>query len=129
MKIGVPTNDGTMISEHFGRSAGFLVFDIEDGKIKSRELKANGMTHSHGQGECGHHSDGSQPHSHAGILSALEGCDRVICAGMGQRAAQALRASGIEIVIAAPASAEETVAAYLAGKLPAAGESFCQCHH
>jgi len=129
MKIGVPTNDGTMISEHFGRSDAFLIFEIEDGKIKNRELKANGMSHSHAVAECEHHSDDSQPRSHAGILSALEGCDRVICAGMGQRAAEALRMRGIQIVIAAPGPAEGTVSAYLAGKLPVGGETFCQCHH
>ena len=29
MKIAVPTNDGVTMSHHFGRSAAFLVFDVE----------------------------------------------------------------------------------------------------
>ena len=129
MKIAVPTNDGATISEHFGRSANFLIFEIENGQIKSRELKTNGMEHSHAQGACDHHSAESKPHSHAGILAALEGCGLVICAGMGQRAAEALRNCGTQIVVAPPASAEETVVAYLAGKLTPQTERFCQCQH
>ena len=64
MKIALPTNDGVTISEHFGRSASFLIFEIENGQIKSRELKTNGMEHSHAQGACDHHSAESKPHSH-----------------------------------------------------------------
>ena len=129
MKIALPTNDGVTISEHFGRSASFLIFEIENGQIKSRELRTNGMEHSHAQGACDHHSAESKPHNHAGILAAVEGCGLVICAGMDQRAAEALRSCGTQIVVAPPASAEETVVAYLAGKLTPQTERFCQCRH
>lgn len=129
MKIAVPTNDGVSISEHFGRSAAFLVFDTEAGKIKARELRTNGAKHSHDQGACGHQSTESNQHNHAGILAALEGCELVICAGMGQRAAEALEGQGTQVVVAGPASAEETVIAYLAGTLPSTTEGFCRCQH
>ena len=129
MRIAIPTNDGVSISEHFGRSAAFLIFEIENGRIKSHELKSNGAKHSHAQGECNHHSADNKPHSHAGILATLDGCEVVICAGMGQRAAEALRTCGTQILVAPPASAEETVVAYLAGKLTPQTERFCQCQH
>lgn len=129
MKIALPTNDGVTISGHFGRSASFLIFEIENGQIKSRELKANGMEHSHTQETCDHHSAESKPHSHAGILATLDGCEVVICAGMGQRAAEALRTCGTQILVTPPASAEETVVAYLAKKLTPQTERFCQCQH
>lgn len=129
MKIAVPTNDGASISEHFGRSAGFLIFEIENGQIKSRELKANGMEHSHAQGACDHHSAESKPHSHAGILATLDGCEVVICAGMGQRAAEALKGCGMRIVVTSVASAEAAVSAHLAGKLTSQTEGFCRCSH
>jgi predicted Fe-Mo cluster-binding NifX family protein len=128
MKIAVPTNDGKSISEHFGRSESFLVYEVENGQIKSRETRANLMNHSHEQGDCHLHTGGGQQ-SHAGILSALAGCDVVLCAGMGQRAAEALATSGITpVVVAASADAGEAVAAYLAGKLVSSGRSFCRCH-
>jgi len=129
MKIGVPTNDGKSISEHFGRSAAFLIFETENGQIKSRELRGNDAKHSHAQGTCNHHAADNNPRSHAGILAALDGCEVVICAGMGHRAAEALKGRGTQIVIAAPASAEETVTAYLAGKLSTVKEGFCRCDH
>jgi predicted Fe-Mo cluster-binding NifX family protein len=129
MRIAVPTNDGTLISEHFGRSAGFLIFETENGKIKNRRLKSNVGKHSHSQGECKHPSTDVHSHDHAGILATLEGCEMVICAAMGHRAAEALKGRGMQIVFAAPGTAEETVAAYLDGKLSAKEAGFCRCGH
>ena len=129
MKIAVPTNDGATISEHFGRSAAFLIFETENGQIKSRELKSNGASHSQAQGTCHHHSADNRPHSHAGILTALEGCDVIICAGMGQGAVEALKTCDTQILVTVPAPAEETVAAYLAGKLTTQKQDFCRCGH
>ena len=130
MRIAVPTNDGITVSPHFGRSAGFLVFEIEERRIKSREMRTNQTQHSHAQGACGDHSGGSEVQSHAGILSALAGCDVVICSGMGRRAAEALKAGGItEVVFTAPGPAEETVVTYLAGNLSVSDQHFCQCSH
>lgn len=131
MRIALPTNDGVSVSPHFGRSAGFLVFDIEDGQTRKRETIKNPSCHSHEEGSCDHGSDGSESsHSHAGILSALAGCNVVICAGMGWRAAEALKSAGIaEVVVTMPGPAEGAVAAFLAGKLTASDQGFCRCSH
>ncbi len=130
MRVALPTNDGVSISPHFGRSAGFLVFEIEDGRIMSRELRENAMQHSHGAGEGAQHAGEHQSHGHAGLIAPLAGCDVVLCAGMGWRAAEALKAAGIaDIRFVAPGPAEDTVAAFLAGKLPPANGQFCQCSH
>ena len=94
MKIAIPTNDGTSISAHFGRSAAFLIFEAENGQVKRQELKSNSQHHSHDQGSCGHEAEGHAQHSHQGILSALDGCEVVICAGMGQGAVDALKSTG-----------------------------------
>ena len=40
MKVAVPTVDGTSISQHFGRSKSFFVFDIDDGKVVGRPARA-----------------------------------------------------------------------------------------
>ncbi len=128
MRIAVPTNDGTSISEHFGRSAAFLIFETENGQIKGRTMKTNGA--HHGQGDCAQHSTANRAHSHSGILAALEGCEIVICAGMGSRAAEALKAGGVtDIVVTAAGPAEEIVSAFLAGKLTRKTERFCACRH
>ena len=56
MKIAVPTNDGLSIAEHFGRSAGFMVFQTENGQIMARELKQNTAQHTDAQSSCGDHA-------------------------------------------------------------------------
>lgn len=130
MRIGVPTNDGAAISEHFGRSAAFLIYEIADGQIIDVETRPNGAQHSHSPGTCGHTPAESGSHSHAGILAALNGCDAVICAGMGAGAAEALQCGGVRVIaIAPPRRAEEAVAAYLRGSLETTAGEFCRCQH
>jgi len=129
MKIAVPTNDGLTISEHFGRSAAFAIFEIANGKITSRELRSKGEQHHHAPGDCGHHAEGAEHHKHAGILAVLEGCDTVICSGMGRGAAEALKGAGTQVFVVAPAPVDDVVAAYLQGKVAARSEEFCPCKH
>ncbi|HTQ57075.1 MAG TPA: NifB/NifX family molybdenum-iron cluster-binding protein [Bryobacteraceae bacterium] len=130
MRIAVPTNDGASISEHFGRSAGFLVFEIADGQIGRREVRRNAGQHTHGKEGCGEGAKEHGAHNHAGILSSLTDCDVVICAGMGRRAAEALESAGIATVVTTqPASAEEAVHQYLRGELAGAAADFCHCRH
>lgn len=129
MKIAVASADGVSISQHFGRSACFIVFEVKDGKITGRQVRDNIYT-AFARGKCEdgapHHH--SQPHSHADVVSALRECDVVLCLGMGQRAAVDLKANGIRpFVIDSACSPEDAVAAYLAGTLRIAGD-FCGCH-
>jgi predicted Fe-Mo cluster-binding NifX family protein len=130
VKIAVPTNDGASIAEHFGRSAGFLVFQTENGQIVSHELRQNTAQHTHAQSSCGDRSAHSGTHDHSAILSALAGCDVVICAGMGWRAAEALKQAGVgEVIVTDPGPAEKPVQAYLKGELIGRSQGFCQCSH
>ncbi len=130
MRIAIPTNDGATISPHFGRSAGFLVFEIEDGRIKGSEVRANAQNHSHEAGVCGDEAGDSRSHNHDSIVASLRDCDVVICAGMGGRAADAFKAAGIaEIATTTPGPAGEAVAAFLAGTMVATGKGFCRCAH
>lgn len=128
MRIAVPTDDGVTLSEHFGRSTAFLIFELENGQITKRETRPNGACHAEGDGGCQH--GGGEGHSHTGIATALAGCDVVLCGGMGWRAAEALKATGISPVpVSASGSAEELVTAYAAGSLIASAGAFCRCSH
>ena len=129
MKIAVAISDGGAVSSHFGRSTGFVVFDIEDNKVVGRQDRTNTFT-AHANGQCdgaGHHHDDS--HGHGAVVNALSDCSVVLCGGMGRRAADELSANGIRpLVIEGPLTAEDAVTAYLSGHLRAAG-SFCACSH
>ena len=130
MKIAVPTNDGTSISAHFGRSAAFLVFDVENGKVADRALRPNNGCPSHEPGACQSESGEGQPHSHAAILAAIADCQVVLCGGMGPGAVDALRAHGISpVFIKETGLAEPLVEAYAAGSLKPQASSSCHCHH
>jgi predicted Fe-Mo cluster-binding NifX family protein len=39
--IGIPTDDGVTVSEHFGRSKNFIIVDIENGKQLFRKVEDN----------------------------------------------------------------------------------------
>jgi predicted Fe-Mo cluster-binding NifX family protein len=135
MRIAVPTSDGVTISPHFGRSAGFLVFEAEGGDICSCVVKANPAGHAHAEHACaGNHVEESHgahaAHDHSAIVSAIAGCEVVLCAGVGQRAVDALRQGGVrEIVVTEPGPAEARVRDYLNGTLPPSPAHFCGCRH
>ncbi len=128
MRIALPTDDGVSIAAHFGRSAQFLIFQVEDGRVQSQELKPNAGQHtSHAAGGC---QSGGSGHDHGLIVSSLTGCDAVICTGMSARAAEALKLNGVkEIIMTEPGPAAGAVNAYLAGTLVSRGPGFCHCSH
>jgi predicted Fe-Mo cluster-binding NifX family protein len=130
VKIAVATMDGILVSQHFGQSKGFVVFETNGADVGSREFRTNNHT-PHAQGLCNH--DGAHEHathSHGNILELLKDCTVVLCGGMGGGAAQALRSHGIEpIILATPSSADEAAAAYLNGTLTTSQTGLCNCHH
>ena len=63
MKIAVISEDGTTISQHFGRAPLYLVLTVEDGKITARETRE----------KAGHHTFGGRDHEAQG---EKHGCGR-----------------------------------------------------
>lgn len=135
MKIAVASMDGTSVSQHFGQSAGFIVFDVEGATIKGSEWRSAKQT-PHSSGICGHggeHGQGHQehgPHSHAGALSLIGDCKLVVCGGMGAGAAQALLQQGLQpVILPVPGPAQDVLTRFLNGELIPASSATCQCHH
>ncbi|HOT50938.1 MAG TPA: NifB/NifX family molybdenum-iron cluster-binding protein, partial [Candidatus Hydrogenedentes bacterium] len=81
-KIAVPSDDGIFIAAHFGRSASFLIFEIEEGRIAREEVRVNGQG-GDPPGEC--HGSGPHGHSHgrhhATMGEALQDCEAILCRG------------------------------------------------
>jgi predicted Fe-Mo cluster-binding NifX family protein len=124
MKIAVATVDGINVSQHFGQSVAFIVFDIEDGAIKSKQLLSGNST-PHNDGLC----DGGHQ-AHGGIIGMLDGCNVLICGGIGAGAANAVRQLGLQpVIIPGIDAAEEAVAYFLSGKADLSTASTCSCHH
>jgi predicted Fe-Mo cluster-binding NifX family protein len=130
MKIAVATVDGVSLSQHFGQSRGFVVFDVEGSTVLSREFRTSSDT-PHNQGVC-HHEAGKpqQAQGSVGIFDLLSDCGVVMCGGMGAGAANAMEANGIKpIMLPGVRSADDAVADYLSGDIAAAQSGFCNCKH
>jgi len=131
-RIAVPSDDGTYIAPHFGRSASFIVFEIEDGKITRKEVRTNnqgGAQHGECHGADSHDHSHGHGHNHTTMGEILQDCETILCLGMGWRAAEALKTFGIEpLMIQTDLPAQQAVEAYLAGTLPTS-TGFCCCHH
>jgi predicted Fe-Mo cluster-binding NifX family protein len=112
-RIAVATADGLSLAEHLARSASFIVMDIEEGRIASREIRHRTSD------ACGNHKS---------FVEMLEGCDGVICGGIGQGAWNALTAHGIRPIVAVGKhSIDEAISQYLAGSLGTTAEKVCLC--
>jgi predicted Fe-Mo cluster-binding NifX family protein len=130
MKIAVATIDGVTVSQHFGQSKGFIVFEVEGTNLGKQEYRTNNHT-PHAQGLCNHtggHQHGA--HSHTNILELLHDCKVVLCGGMGAGAAQALQSRGIQpVILGEVSSAQDAVSSYVNGALPTSATGLCGCHH
>jgi len=127
MKIAVASDDKINIANHFGRTLGFLIFDIEDQKISGKQYVENIIT-GHSQGHHNEHNhEHGHHHSHIGILSALKDSQVVISRGMGRRLYVDFQQANKEVFISNEVNAEKAIELYLQGNLTDHPEKGC-CH-
>ena len=124
MKIAAITEDGTTISQHFGRAPLYLVVTVEDGKVTNKETRDKTGHHTF----AAHHSDlapgerhgydaGAQTR-HASMAETISDCQVLLAGGMGWGAYESLKDHNIEAVVTDVENIDEAVKLYLAGKLP-----------
>ena len=100
MRVAVTYENGE-IFQHFGHTAQFKVYDIEDGKILSSEVvDTNGSGHG----------------ALAGLLNVMK-VDALICGGIGGGAQMALAETGIKLFGGVSGSADAAAQALAEGKL------------
>ena len=63
MKVAVVTDDNRTISPHFGRAQYFLVYEIQDGKVMSKETREKSSHNHHDMVELHSGSDVEKPSS------------------------------------------------------------------
>ena len=111
MKIAVTYENG-QIFQHFGHTAQFKLYEIEDGKIVNAEVVD---TNGNGHGAL------------AGLLSSLN-ADVLICGGIGGGAQMALAQAGIKLYGGVHGDADKVVEAFLANSLNYDPEAKCDHH-
>lgn len=112
MKLAVTYENG-MIFQHFGHTAQFKVYDIEDNELKSTEiLDTNG-------------------NGHGALADFLvqNGVKVLICGGIGGGAQNALAKAGIQLFGGVTGEADAAVNALLGGKLRWNPDVKCNHHH
>lgn len=127
MKIAVVTDDGSTISQHFGRATKYAVYDIEEGKVLSKELRDKAGHHTFQQEGHEHHHDhhhehghGMDAHSadkHAQMVASITDCEVLLCRGMGRGAFLSMEQAGIKPLQVDFHFIEEAIRALLAGEI------------
>jgi predicted Fe-Mo cluster-binding NifX family protein len=124
MKIAAITEDGKIISQHFGRAAYYLVATVENGQIVSRELRNKlGHTHfvdqPHAEEQPGqpHGMDAASHNKHLQMAESIADCEALLCRGMGMGAYESMKALGIRPVVTDMAAIDEAVMAYIGGNI------------
>jgi predicted Fe-Mo cluster-binding NifX family protein len=125
MKIAAISEDGTTISQHFGRAPYYVVLTVEDGKVVNRERRDKAGHHTFGGGKHSetapgerHGFDAGAQSRHAAMAQSIDDCKVLIAGGMGWGAYESLKSRGIETVVTDVENIEEAVKLYLQGKLP-----------
>jgi predicted Fe-Mo cluster-binding NifX family protein len=114
IRIAIATADGVSVCDHLARSQTFVILEVAEGRATSRPVRDR---------------DGGQCGNHKSFVELAEGCQAVICGGIGQGAFDSLKAHGIEpLVLAQGCTIEEALAGYIAGTLTTTGERACLCH-
>lgn len=132
MKIALASDDGKNISRHFGRTAGFVIVELEKGKEIGREYRKNTFTgHARGMHAGPRNGDGHSHahgggHSHAGILGALGDCEAVISMGMGRRLYDDLASAGKKVFVTTEPSVDKAVELYAAQTLDDNPDKSCE---
>lgn len=110
MKIAVTYESG-VIFQHFGHTASFKIYNIENSEVVSSEVVD---TEGHGHGAL------------AGFLAA-KGVDTLICGGIGGGAQMALKEAGIAVYGGVFGDADDAVQDFLTGTL--AYNPCVRCNH
>ena len=112
MRIAVTYENG-QVFQHFGHTAQFKFYDIEEGKlIASNVVDTNGRGHG----------------ALASLLGLVE-VNVVICGGIGGGAQMALAAEGIEVYGGVSGDADKAVEAFLLGELDYNPNVQCSHHN
>jgi predicted Fe-Mo cluster-binding NifX family protein len=127
MKIAFASDDSRTIAGHFGRARGFLIVELRNKDVVSREYRSNVFTgHARGlNGQHGHNHDDR----HGPILDALKDCNIVVSHGMGRRIYEDLIVGGIAPFITNETEIDQALALFNEGRLDNVPHLACDQGH
>lgn len=111
IKLAAVTEDGEILSSHFGRAPFYRVFTLQDGQVVQEATLAKAHHGPHPAGEHGAHG-----HNHDDMFAPVRDCQVLLCGGMGEPAYQSAVAKGLEVILTG-GDILAAVQAYLKGEL------------
>lgn len=125
MKIAAISEDGTSVSQHFGRAPLYVVVTVEDGKVVSKESRAKAGHHTFAANQHPdtaprerHGYDAGAQARHATMAQSIDDCQVLMAGGMGWGAFESLKSRNIETIVTDVENIDEAVRLYVEGKLP-----------
>lgn len=123
MKIAAVTENGSTISQHFGRAPLYVVVTVQDGKIVSIQTRNKTGHHTFADDHAGtapgekHGYDAGSEAKHASMAESIADCEVIIAGGMGWGAYESLASRNIKPVVTDVENITEAVELYLNGRL------------
>ena len=123
INIAAVTDDGTTISQHFGRAKFYEVLFVENGKVIKRERREKLGHNNFAQEEHHHHSGeqhGQDQHSHnkhVSMAEAIKECQILLARGMGNGAYQSMIQLNIKPVVTDIKNIDDAVQAVINGSI------------
>jgi predicted Fe-Mo cluster-binding NifX family protein len=125
MKIAVISDDGKILSQHFGMAPLYVVATVENGKVTGKETR-NKMGHQHFAGGQHQVHKPGEPHGydadsqdkHARMAQNIDDCQVLLAGGMGWGAYDSMKSRGLEVIITDVSDIDVAVNTYIKGELP-----------
>lgn len=123
INIAAVTDDGTTISQHFGRAKFYEVLFVENSKVVKRERREKLGHNNFSQEEHHHHSGeqhGQDQHSHnkhVSMAEAIKECQILLARGMGNGAYQSMIQLNIKPVVTDIKNIDDAVQAVINGSI------------
>ena len=123
INIAAVTDDGTTISQHFGRAKFYEVLFVENGKVIKSERREKLGHNNFAQEEHHHHSGeqhGQDQHSHnkhVSMAEAIKECQILLARGMGNGAYQSMIQLNIKPVVTDIKNIDDAVQAVINGSI------------
>lgn len=128
MKLAVVTDDGTTVSQHFGRARYYAVLTVKDQHILGQEMLDRGdmvlppdehheARHGLGDAMDCHGTGTGAAAQHHRMVEPIKGCEALLTRGLSWSARECIINAGIRPVLTDIAGLNEAVAAYLDGTI------------
>jgi len=105
MKIAAISDDGTSISQHFGKASQYVVSTVEDGKVVNQETRPK-VGHKHFSASDGsvahgerHGYDAGSEAKHRSMAEAIADCEVLLVGGMGWGAYESMMNYNIQPIV------------------------------